>query len=425
MRVLHWNPNFLGGGGVANAVLGLALSEARLGAEVGVAAVKPSGPPLYEAMNGSGLTLLEWEPGYTLRSGGVYARWIPKNAARVLQAFQPDIVHVHSEFNPDNLWVPRLFNCPIVLSPHGGFHPAVFAKSRTVVKKLYFSVAKQLFYRRLRALHALSEFERDHLARLLPEAQVYCAPLGPNIRTQLYLPPSGRPRPDDGVRFVFVGRLDVFTKGLDFLLEAVAEVEQRLRGRRQIALTLVGPDWDGGRAWLERRKEQLGITSRVAFSGALPGEEVARTLHQSDIYVQLSRYEGYALSITEALCAGKPAILSATVGHASYPELTALPHVRVVPPSAREAAGAMVDFVIRLEELKVLAERSRAKVQAFCSWERVAGLHLKVYESIGHASAAADTRLSRGRRSLDWPSSLPSIPLGPSVPYRRHGSVGR
>ncbi len=420
MRILHWYPNFLGGGGVANAVLGLALGQARLGAEIGVAAVKLTGPPLYERMENAGVSILEWEPSYTLRSAGIFMRWVPRGAAHALRAFSPDVVHVHGEFNPDNLWVPRLFKRPIILSPHGGFHPTVFTKSRSAIKRVYFSAAKHLLYRRARALHALSGFEREHLIRLLPDARVYCAPLGPNIRTQLDMRHSGATRRDAEVRFVFVGRLDVFTKGLDVLLEAFAEVERRLRGRRQVALTMVGPDCGGSRAWLERRKGELGIVSRVVFTGSVLGEEVARTLHQSDVYVQLSRYEGYALSITEALCAGKPAILSANVGHASYREVTSFPHIRVVPPSAKEAADAMVDFALRLEELRHLGAQNRAKLQAFCSWERVAGLHLAVYEGVLRTNKDADKRPSReGRRG--WSPVLSPVTLAQRAP---HGSVG-
>jgi glycosyltransferase involved in cell wall biosynthesis len=423
MRILHWYPNFLAGDGVAKALLGLLESEARLGADIGIAAVKRNAPPPRDAMYaGSGVTLLEWEPRRAAGSGGLFARWLPPETARALRAFRPDIVHVHGVFDPNTHWVPWLFGCPIVLSPHGGFHPMVFTKSQSAAQKLYFSAARHMVYRRVRAFHALSRLERADLIRLLPGAVVYCAPLGPSVRTRLSV--SEGARADDAVRFVFVGRLDVFTKGLDFLLEAFAEVEARLRGRREIVLTLVGPDWGGGQAWLEHRKEQLGITSRVIFTGVVPGADVGPILHQSDIYVQLSRYDNYTLSLTEALCAGKPAVLSAMVGHASYPEVTSLPHVRVVPLRANEAADAMADFALRLPEFKALAAQNRAKVQAFCSWDRVAGLHLQIYESIRRAGMP-EKRPSRGQSLPEQASVLPSVKLGPPASYQRHGNIGR
>jgi glycosyltransferase involved in cell wall biosynthesis len=139
----------------------------------------------------------------------------------------------------------------------------------------------------------------------------------------------------------------------------------------------------------------------------VPGEEVGRILRQSDIYVQLSRYDGYPFSVTEALSAGKPAVLSATIGHATYPEVTSLPHVRVVPLRANEAADAMTDFALRLPELNALAEQHRAKAQAFCSWDRVAGLHLQVYESMWNARETSEKTPSR----KEWLPD-PSIKVG-------------
>lgn len=395
MRVLHCHPHFLAGGSVANAVLGLAQSQAGLGADVGVAALSRTDPPRFEPMDrGSGVRLLQWEPGRTAGGAGILARWVPQDAARALRAFHPDVVHVHGELSPDNVWVPLLFKGPIVLSPHGGFHAMVFPNSPNPVNK-HFSIAKHLLYRRVRVFHALSKLERADLMRLLPGATTYCAPEGPGIRTQVHLQPTEGDRPDDVVRFVFVGRLDVFTKGLDFLLEAVAEAEARLRERRRITLTLVGPDCGESRAWLVSRKKRLGIASRVTFTGEVPAEEVGRILRQSDVYVQLSRYDDFALGLTEALCAGKPAVLSATAGHASYPEVASLPHVRVVPLAAKDAAAAMTDFALRLPEFKALAEQNRAKVQAFCSWDRVAGLHLQIYESIRRVGKAPEKQPSR------------------------------
>jgi len=183
------------------------------------------------------------------------------------------------------------------------------------------------------------------------------------------------------VRYVFVGRLDVFTKGLDILLDALADAGRRLRGG-EVTLTLVGPDWRGSHEWLRRRTEKLGIARRVVLTGAVSSRDVVSILHQSDIYVQLSRHDGFPSGVSEAFLAGKPVILSQAVGQASYAEVVSLPHVRVVPPRAREAAEAILEFAHRIGELRTIAEQYRAEVAHFFSWERIAGLHLEAYEKV-------------------------------------------
>jgi len=87
-----------------------------------------------------------------------------------------------------------------------------------------------------------------------------------------------------------------------------------------------------------RRASDLGMADRVHFRGALPASEVAAVLAAADVYVQLSRHEGFPLSIVEALLAAKPAVLSSAIGTVSYPEVARLPHVMVVPPRASAAS---------------------------------------------------------------------------------------
>lgn len=379
---MHWDVNFLCGGAVSRSVLGLATSQVRLGAEVTVVAARPSTPPLYGPLDGrSGVTVFEWQPRWTFRFDRFLVRGVPQRAQRTLRAFRPDVVHVHGGFNPDNLWVPRFFECPIVFSPHGSYQPEVFLKSRRIAKGLYLRVERRLLLHYVTAVHALSPTEGSHLRRLLPDQHIYCLPQGPGI--QMPQPDSWvEPvEPAGVVRFVYVGRLDVFTKGLDILLEAFARAGTRLNGQG-IRLALVGPDWRGGEDWLRSRGRELGIADRVIFPGSLSGPEVLSTLNRSHIYVQLSRHDAFSLSAAEALLMGKPAILSDAVGPASYPEIGTLPHVRIVRGGVSQTAEAMVDFVRRLHELTIAAGQHRSELCNFFSWERIAKSHLLIYEKI-------------------------------------------
>jgi len=382
LRIVHWDPNFLCGGAVSRSVLGLATNQVRLGAEVVVVAARPSTPPLYGSAGGSrGVTVFEWQPRWALQFDRLSLRGVPHGAHRKLRAFRPDVVHVHGGFNPDNLWVPRLFECPIVFSPHGSYHPQVFLKSRRIAKSLYLQIERRLLLHHVTAVHALSPIEAAHLRRLLPGRQVYCLPQGPGIPTSQPVSREEPDGPEGVVTFVFVGRLDVFTKGLDILLEAFAQAERRLTGRG-IRLALVGPDWRGGEDWLRRRGRELGIADHVVFHGSLSGPQVLSALNRSHIYVQLSRHDAFSLSAAEALLMGKPAILSKAVGPGSYPEVGTLPHVRIVLGGASETAEAMVDCVRRLSDLQIAAEQHLSDLSNFFSWERIAKSQLMVYEKI-------------------------------------------
>jgi glycosyltransferase involved in cell wall biosynthesis len=383
VRILHWYPNYFGGGAVASAVCGLASAQLALGAEVAIAAAAASGPPLYESMEGrTQVTTIAWKPKWTVRSRRFLMRGIPAGAVERLRGFGPDVVHVHGEFNPDNLWVPRLFKAPIVLSPQGVFFPEALGKASKIAKAAYILLATRFLYRRIAAFHACSPFEGQYIARYFPEKSVYDAPMA--SRSYLRRPELGKPEAaklGGAIAFIFVGRLAVHHKGLDILLDAFAEGVRRLN-EPNVVLTLVGPDFRGGESSLHSRAQELGISDRVFFAGALSGNEVTTALEQSDIYIQISRYDGFGLSMLEALLAAKPAILSRSSGVASYPEVANLPHVRVVSANIEESAEAIAEFARRVHEVKKTALQYQAVVHDFFSWERIARLHLQKYETL-------------------------------------------
>jgi glycosyltransferase involved in cell wall biosynthesis len=381
MRILHWYPDFLHGGGVANAVLGLAAAQARQGSHVVVAAAAPSQRPIYEPIDSvTGAEVLAWHPTRILQFGGQRVRLASRRDLAKLVALEPDVVHVHGEFNLDNLRVSRLFRCPVVISPHGACHPVVLAKSRRAAKRVYLAAESLLLRGHVRAFHALSPAEAEDLAAVFPGAARYCVPQGPSVLVPETL--TGRATVETArgqrVRFLFVGRLDVYTKGLDILLEAF-EMAACRPGATGMHLILAGPDWKGGRIWLEHRATELGIRDRVDFTGPLTGSQVAAALAGADIYVQLSRHEGFSLSVTEALLAGKPAVLSSDIGLVSYPEVASLAQVRIVRPCREIAATAMTEAAENLPQLARAACASHDILRNFFSWERVAQLHIQQY----------------------------------------------
>lgn len=133
--------------------------------------------------------------------------------------------------------------------------------------------------------------------------------VGPHVRVE-YLPNpvrqfSGVTRPagsDGAVSFVTVGRLS-WEKGHDVLVEAFAKVLARGLDAR---LTIVG---DGAaQAGLVAQIQRLGVGERVRLTGKIP--DPARELEQADCFVSASRWEGFGVSIVEALSAGLYVIAS-------------------------------------------------------------------------------------------------------------------
>ncbi|MBA3707296.1 MAG: glycosyltransferase [Planctomycetes bacterium] len=397
----------LGGGGVANAVIGLANAQAELGAEVLITGKEAPGYHLPPLVHPSIRTHF-WRQRASTFLGRI-VRPGPRPAEfDALRQFKPDVVHVHGEFNPDNLCVAARIDCPLVVSPHGCFHPGVFDKRRSSQKRLYFRLARRLLYRHA-TMHASSPLEATHISALLPNQNVYCATLGPGVQSPAAVG-AARELRSPGPKLVFVGRLDIYTKGLDILLEAFA-IARRGQQARSATLHLVGSDQCGSRRRLELLVKSLELSDHVTFHGQASPAEVARFLADADVYVQLSRHEGFGLSVVEALFAGLPAVLSDGIGVVSYPEVSGLPHVLVVKPEIEAAAQAIARAIA---DRALLREQALTHVNAlrdFFSWESTAAQQLVQYGTIARPSISDD----------------PSAPAVDATPGRGSpvGSAGR
>ncbi len=104
-----------------------------------------------------------------------------------------------------------------------------------------------------------------------------------------------------------LGRLDEPKKGLAAFLDAAALVAAA-EPRARFALVGDGP----ARADLERRARSLGLAERIVFTGER--RDVQAVLCGVDIFVQPSLWEGFGLTVIEAMAAARPVVASRVGG---------------------------------------------------------------------------------------------------------------
>jgi glycosyltransferase involved in cell wall biosynthesis len=173
------------------------------------------------------------------------------------------------------------------------------------------------------------------------------------------------PRPFAGPTIGSLGRLDR-QKGFDLLLRALAELPA-------VALVLVG---DGPeRAALERQATDTGLTPRVLFAGWQ--EEPRRHLTTFDAFVLPSRFEGFPLSVVEAMLAGLPVVAS-RVG--SVPEAVRDGETGLLVPP--EDPHALATALRRALDEPALGRRGRELAREQFTSSAMAGAFEALYREI-------------------------------------------
>ena len=115
---------------------------------------------------------------------------------------------------------------------------------------------------------------------------------------------------------VQVSRLDHHKKGQDLLIQALLKLRQQ--GEYNIELTLIG---DGeSRVFLQEMVNENNMGKEVHFLGSQSQDYIAEHLADYDLFVQPSRYEGFGLTVAEAMAAGVPVLVSSNQGPAEVIE---------------------------------------------------------------------------------------------------------
>lgn len=214
---------------------------------------------------------------------------------RVLAKLNPDLVSVHSSKAG---WLGRVaarsLGIPVVFTAHGW----AFTEGVPDNQRRLYVLAEKVAARLADRIITVSDHDRKLalMYRVAPASKLVCIHNGmPDISSRYMAQPETNPP-----RIIMVARFEE-QKDHRSLLEALAQLQD-------IAWTLelVG---DGPlRQSSERLAETLGIRHRIDFVGAV--DDVTERLARSQIFVLVSKWEGFPRSILEAMRAGLPVVAS-------------------------------------------------------------------------------------------------------------------
>jgi glycosyltransferase involved in cell wall biosynthesis len=153
-------------------------------------------------------------------------------------------------------------------------------------------------------------------------------------------------REDDDGFILSLGRL-VPTKGLDYLMEAMCEVNFKL------VLCGMGPD----ESKLRHEIERYGIGDRVEMRGWVSEDEKHRLMSSCKFFVMPSLYESYGLAALEQMAYGRPIVCTNVNG---LPSTVKDGGIVVEPRDPKALAEAMNRLINDQKQCREIGHKARA-----------------------------------------------------------------
>lgn len=212
---------------------------------------------------------------------------------RLLKQRRPDLVHLHSsKAGLIGRLAAKLSGIPAVFTAHGW----AFTEGASAARRLLAIWVERLAAPLSAAIIVVSEYDRILAVRFNVTQHAQTIHNALPAQSESLLPPL--PRTSKRLRLVMVARFSV-PKDQALLLRAAA-------GLPETEVWLIG---DGElRAQSEALAERLGIRERVTFWGNRA--DVDNLLQQADVFCLCSHYEGFPISILEAMRASLPVVAS-------------------------------------------------------------------------------------------------------------------
>jgi glycosyltransferase involved in cell wall biosynthesis len=308
-----------------------------------------------------------------------------------------DLLVVHGSFNtrmPAVAKAAKRAGIPYVVWQPGLYHPEVFKKNRWR-KWAYIALCERPMLRAAAAVQVFSERQTEWLRELGVHTPSFVTALGvdPHELDEAILRSVrsddvtlGRP-----VQFLYLGRMDVHTKGLDLLLEALSLGLRQKRLPADAQLVMVGPDQAGGQLYLQRMAQQLGIRENVRFRGPLVGADKWTAILSCDALVLPSRHDAFPTVVVEAMAAARIVVVTNETGVSHLVERERCGYS--IPATTEGILSGLQRVVASPAEWGDMAARGRACVNQHLTWERIAKRVGEFYRSVFENSRPKSGRL--------------------------------
>lgn len=173
-------------------------------------------------------------------------------------------------------------------------------------------------------------------------------------------------------QILYISRIEHPGKNHLNLLKAFEMLPENLR--KEYTLVMPGAAWNGAEEVFEYAKNST-CAKQFQFTGFVDFAKIPELYSQSTMYIFPSHFEGFGLSLLEAMHAGLPC---ACANNSSLGELGKDAAELFSPDSPAEIAAAMQKILESEEYQNILIEKGKAKAAGF-RWEKTAEGLVDIY----------------------------------------------
>lgn len=167
-----------------------------------------------------------------------------------------------------------------------------------------------------------------------------------------------------------VGRIDPYTKGLDYLLEVAKMLPNSW------TITLIGDGSKQSLEWLKKNIIENNLQDKVIFKGVMFGEQLEEYYSKATMYIMTSRWEGFGLVLLEAMSFSLPIISfkhngsKEILGNGKY-------GILIENGNTMSMSVAINELINNKEVLAKYSQKSRERVEKFTianiilEWEKI------------------------------------------------------
>lgn len=224
-----------------------------------------------------------------------------KNIIQYLDSYAPNIVILHSFFKLEFIPIYKMLmkmQIPYIIEPHGSFGKDALRKSRlkkwmankTIFKGLINHAKAYIFLNEGEMQKSRYRTQNDII---IPNGVVCDDKI--NIQEK-----------SSDVLFYFIGRYDIYYKGIDILLSALDILEKR---KIEINIDFYGSGNKQATRFIEKRIKKYRYI-KCANKGVLTGTSKEMILSKYNIMILTSRSEGLPMTVLEAWNMGIPCLVS-------------------------------------------------------------------------------------------------------------------